>query len=421
MASHEDYSGQAFVDDFVRVALLAAEAGAPAIELNVSCSNRLALDGQMMDPLCEDPRATREVVHAVRVALDEQGHHDVPLVAKLGYLDYELLTTLLPMIVDDVKGIAGINTLQLPILDPETGQPAFSGIDANGVVRIREQAGVSGVALRYLALDFVQSLNRLRKAHNWDFDILAMGGVMDAHDVRALRAAGADSVQTATAASTNPSLPLQMRDWGLIRKENLEEIREAVLADDGSLRTVADVATRLGLPAERLEPLFPGKYDLPRFVAEIVAIAGGLPPDGDGVDREHSTPAELAVAINTALKRVRRRRLRDQLLTVAEAAQRLHATEDEVRRRVLEGEMVAFGLGQVMRIPTWQYAIDKPDEVIDGVAEMARAFPGGFAALSAFAVTPHPDLEGLTPVEALQSGQKEQVLTLSGAIAAAGR
>lgn len=326
------------------------------------------------------------------------------------------------MIVDDVTGIAGINTLQIRTVDPDTGEPAFKGEDGKGVSCVRERAGVSGVALRYLALDLVQSLNRLRQAHNWEFDILAMGGVMDAHDIRALRAAGADSVQTATAASTNPALPLQMKESGLIPDEHLEEIRDAAIAEDGSLRGVAGVAARLGLPADRLEPLFPGNYDLPRFVAEIVAMAGGMPPTDHHIGRGRvSTTADLAVAINTALKRVRRRRLRDQLLTVAEAARRMGVKEDDVRWRVSEGEMVGFGLGETLRVPVWQFATGNPSEVVDGVAELARSFPGAFAGLSAFAVTPHPDLDGRTPIEALDAGQKERVLTLSGAIAAAGR
>lgn len=82
MGTHEEYSGQEFVDDFVGVAMLAAEAGAPAIELNVSCPNKIGLDGRMMDPLCQDPQATREIVHSVRAALDAHGHRDVPLIAR---------------------------------------------------------------------------------------------------------------------------------------------------------------------------------------------------------------------------------------------------------------------------------------------------------------------------------------------------
>ena len=409
----EDGNLDEFVSDFVRVAQLADEAGAQAIELNLSCPNKLDRSGNMMRPVCETPSITAAIVHAVRAAV----RPDIPIVAKLSYLNFDRLATLLALIAEHVQGIAGINTLQVPIVDPATGEPTFQGDDSAGRKVTREAAGVSGVALRYFALDFVQSVNLLRRSNGWTYDILAMGGVMDAHDVRALMAAGADCVQAATAATTNPALPEQLQSpgWMADREAELDQIREVVMTQDGRVREPREVGQRLGLRAEAVGALFAATerpYDLPRFVAELLALRRGVSESNDDVRR--------ARAFNAALMVARRRRLLDGSLRLAEAAQRMSISEDEVRDLIRRGSLIAVGEGDATHIPTWQFT-GVPPTIVEGVGALARDFPGPVEALGVWMTTPHPDLRGATPLAALVKGEHEDVLRLSGAIASAGR
>lgn len=422
----EELVGDEFIEDFVEVAKLASQAGAPAIELNLSCPNKLDRQGGMMRPICETPDLTAEIVKAVRKNIDQA----IPIVAKLSYLSYAELEVLLPLIGDEVQGVAGINTIQARVVDPASGEPTFQGENKDGKRVVRPAAGISGVALRHFALDFVNSLNRLRSLNDgWRFDILAMGGVMDAHDVRALMATGAACVQTATAAATNPALPLQMQEAGLTQGDDpgLLAIREALLADDGSLRPVHDVATRLDVDPSILDVLSDRPYDLPRFVAELVAMLrrgdNGSQRPSEPTGDSHDTRAAMqrATALRDALKRAQHERLLAGSLGIDEAAERMGMQPDDVRGLVEAGELLAVGEGDATRVPIWQLTDVTPSRPIEGVATLARSFPGPPEVFASWVTTSHPQLSGRTPLAALREGEQEVVFAVSGAIAAAGR
>ncbi|RFU22751.1 dihydroorotate oxidase [Geodermatophilus marinus] len=181
------------VADFARTARLAEEAGAPVVELNLSCPNsRDRSTAGVRPPLCLDADATVAVVEGVRRALDDR----TGLVAKLSWLDTGRLAALVPRIAPLVDGIAGINTVQTRVRRSD-GAPTFPG---------RELAGLSGIAVRASALDFTRRLVGLREAAGARFDVLAMGGVTDPASFAALFAAGADAVQSASGAFASPYL-----------------------------------------------------------------------------------------------------------------------------------------------------------------------------------------------------------------------
>lgn len=186
--------GAGLVEDFARTALLAQEAGAPVVELNLSCPNTLrpSAAGGVQPPLCLDAEATVAVVDGVRRALDDR----TGLVAKLSWLDEPRLSALVPRLAPLVDAVAGINTLQSRVLRSD-GAPTFSG---------RELAGLSGVAVRDSALDFTRRLVALRETGGRRFDVLAMGGVTDPASFEALFTLGADAVQSASGAFADPYL-----------------------------------------------------------------------------------------------------------------------------------------------------------------------------------------------------------------------
>jgi tRNA-dihydrouridine synthase len=259
VGNYEDLKGQDLVDDFVDVARAAEEAisahpDSPcgrAIELNLSCPNTITAGAKGVEsPLCETPDYVHLIVKAVRAALQTETR----LVLKLGYLTREKLAEVVSDVAEDVDAIAGINTLQVSVVGPD-GRPAFRGtIEDPDCDRTR--AGLSGIAIRNFALDFVRSLALLRRANNWQFDIIGMGGVMEPHDVRTLMASGADAVQTATAAANHPRFPSELLGGGRpepSEEEKLVHLLTGALSDSRwEFRTEHGIAEELHLAPDEV-------------------------------------------------------------------------------------------------------------------------------------------------------------------------
>ncbi|HWN73497.1 MAG TPA: tRNA-dihydrouridine synthase [Solirubrobacterales bacterium] len=252
VGSYEIYRGDELLADFVAVAKMAEDAGAGAIEVNLSCPNTLADgDGGMGAPLCEDPVHAGEIVQAVRDAL----RPETKLVAKLGYMRGSQLSNVVERIAGSVDGIAGINTLQVTVVD-ETGNPAFKGV-LGDPERDRPKAGLSGVAIRDLACDFVEQLARLREHNHWAFDIIGMGGVMDTYDVRALLTSGADAVQATSLTANEVGLARHL--W-----EDRRLLEAAINNEEWDFWTVEGLAKELRLAPNLARDLLVSSPDVAR-------------------------------------------------------------------------------------------------------------------------------------------------------------
>lgn len=194
----------ALVGDFVEVARLAEETDVPAIELNLSCPNTVDERVEaVFPPICEDRFLSERIVRTVREALGEHTR----LVAKLSYLPHLELEGLVRAIAPHVDAISGINTLQAEVRDPD-GEPVFRGTRQDPDLP-RAQAGVSGVALRTLAREFVATVAATRTGSALDFEIIGIGGVMVPEDARALLQLGASAVQMATTAARDPDFAVK--------------------------------------------------------------------------------------------------------------------------------------------------------------------------------------------------------------------
>jgi dihydroorotate dehydrogenase len=247
----EEHGGSALVSDFVRVAQLAEQTGVPAVELNLSCPNTMDSDtAEMRRPICEDPTATKQIVEGVRGGLRK----DTKLVAKLSYLPARKLEELIELIGGSVDGVSGINTFQTTVRRPD-GEYAFTGTHESPD-RPRQQAGVSGVAIRSRGLDFVRNLALIRSKLNLGFDIIGMGGVMNADDVHDYRHAGAAAVQSATAAAFNPGLAIEAArassltaspDSAIVASSR-QKVLDALSDPRWDFRTVGAIARATGLP-----------------------------------------------------------------------------------------------------------------------------------------------------------------------------
>lgn len=209
----ERYAGQDLIDDFLKVARLAASTGAPAIELNLSCPNTPpggpSSPSTIAPPLCQDdPALTAEIVRAVTESLRPEG---IRVVAKLSYLPKPELQSLLKDrgVGEMVDAIAGINTVQTKVTH-RNGTPTFVGFAGDPSAE-RGSAGVSGAAIKHLGIDFCSSLAEIRRHSRLDFEILAMGGVQGPSDIADYWRAGADAIQTATGAFANPDMPSEVQ------------------------------------------------------------------------------------------------------------------------------------------------------------------------------------------------------------------
>ncbi len=187
-------SADELASDFVHTARLAQEAGAHAVELNLSCPN--AVSSREVAPLALAPELVHSIVSRCRAAVE------VPLVVKLPYMTRRDLCSAIRPILPMINGVAGIDSVVTQVVAPN-GAAAFGG---------RTSAGVSGRAIRELAASFVEDLQWLRDEARGDFDILAMGGVMGPADAAALFAAGANAVQAVTGLAFNPNLPTEIAE-----------------------------------------------------------------------------------------------------------------------------------------------------------------------------------------------------------------
>jgi dihydroorotate dehydrogenase len=247
MGSQEELDGEDLIRDFILVAKDAEDAGAPVIELNISCPNTVVKANRevLKTLICEQ---TDFAIHLSRQVRKEL-HPDTKLVIKLGYMSRHKLEALVkPLILKhDIDGVSGINTVQANVRK-EGGSPAFQGTPDDPTAD-RTIAGISGVAIREYGLRFTQYLNDIRRElqerDGVTFDILSMGGVMTVDDVETLLSTGAQAVQTATASFFDPAFAhLVQRHW--LETELGMRSRQVTMSDGAAmpLRDLSDKVSR---------------------------------------------------------------------------------------------------------------------------------------------------------------------------------
>jgi hypothetical protein len=139
----------------------------------------------------------------------------------------------------------------------------------------------------------------------------------------------------------------------------------------------------------------------------LAAAWGSEPSDEELADARCVGEGAEQAALDDAL---------DGALTREMAANRIGVTPQAVSERRKAGKLVGLRRGREWRFPAWQFADDGTLPALD---ELIDAWPGTPLALSTWAVTPSPDLDGRTPAQALAvRGGVERVLDLARALAA---
>jgi dihydroorotate dehydrogenase len=192
----DGFSQEDYYDDFANAAELAAKAGAPVIEINLSCPN-VASEGIV----CYTYDAVISIARKVKAKIG-----DTPLVAKIAYFRPEQQELLEKIVLDTkyyINAFSAINTIQAPVVD-EQGKQLLPG---DG----RLLSGICGHSIKWAGVDMVKRLDDLRKQHNLNFEIIGVGGVMAPKDFQDYRQAGADVVQSVTAAMWNQNLAAEVK------------------------------------------------------------------------------------------------------------------------------------------------------------------------------------------------------------------
>jgi dihydroorotate dehydrogenase len=179
---------EGLADDYARGARQAAEAGADAVEINLSCPNVVSKEGSVF---C-DPAFSSDISRAVKRAIGP-----VPLIIKIGYIaDATRLAQVVAANAPHIQAISAINTLSFEVFQSD-GVPALPG---------RVRSGVCGSAIRPCAMAQARRTVDLVRREKYDIAVIGVGGVMTPDHVRDYFNLGVDAVMSATGAMWDPLL-----------------------------------------------------------------------------------------------------------------------------------------------------------------------------------------------------------------------
>jgi dihydroorotate dehydrogenase len=183
----EGWTLEQLAADFAQCAAWAADAGAQAVEANLSCPNVCTQEAD----LYLSPDAAAMIAAAVRAHVPK-----LPLLLKLGlFPNPESAARLIAAIGPYVDAIAATNSITAVV----SGQ--FGGL----------RRGIGGAAITQRCLAETRMLARLIRDSGSKLKLVSVGGVMNAHDVRQRLDAGAHHVQLATAPMLDAEVGLKIR------------------------------------------------------------------------------------------------------------------------------------------------------------------------------------------------------------------
>ncbi len=185
---------RAMVDDFANLAAMAREAGAQAVEANLSCPNVCTAEGD----LYLDAPLSGRIARAMRAAAGA-----VPVLLKVGHVpDRRRLGALLRAVAGEAAGVVLVNGVSRRLERPD-GTPAYG--------KGRETAGILGRAIHAPAVVCVASAADIVNKARLDLELIAVGGVASADDAADFFAAGAHAVMMGSAPMYDPLLAARIK------------------------------------------------------------------------------------------------------------------------------------------------------------------------------------------------------------------
>ncbi len=106
-----------------------------------------------------------------------------------------------------------------------------------------------------------------------------------------------------------------------------------------------------------------------------------------------------------------RQELLKDSLTAPQVAKLLNTSRQTPHDRRKNNTLVAVQDNGVWKYPHWQFDPNGPDGVIAGLPDVLKALDIPDFSKISWLVRPNPALDGLTPIEALKRGYKDEVIT----------
>lgn len=168
------------IEDYVRIAGIAAKSDVDFIELNISCPN-VRCGGAAFG---QDEKTVEKITREVKAECGEK-----PLIVKLSPNVTDIRVMALAAEKNGADALSLINTVMGMKIDLKTKKPFFEN----------KVAGLSGAAVHPIAVRMVYQVRTVTS-----LPIIGMGGIMCAEDAIELMMAGANAVAVGTATLINP-------------------------------------------------------------------------------------------------------------------------------------------------------------------------------------------------------------------------
>jgi dihydroorotate dehydrogenase len=179
--------------DFAVCAGWAVEAGAQVVEANLSCPNVCTGEAD----LYLAPEAAEEIASAVRARIG-----DTPLALKVGlFPGPEEAEALIRAVSPYADAVSATNSIAARVHDADN-EVLFGGL----------KRGIGGRAITRRCNEEMEMLARIVRETGSKLELIGVGGVTTARDVRDRLAAGAGHVHLATAPMLDPEVGLKIRE-----------------------------------------------------------------------------------------------------------------------------------------------------------------------------------------------------------------
>ena len=166
-------------EEYASVAKRAVDAGADAVELNVSCPHVKQTGAE----IGQNPKLLSDVVEMVKATVSK------PLIVKLSPNVTDITVLAHAAVESGADALTVVNTLKAIAIDTETMLPILSNV----------KGGMSGPALKPVALRCVYDIHEAYE----DVPIIGCGGISDWRDAVEFFLAGASAVQIGTAVAVD--------------------------------------------------------------------------------------------------------------------------------------------------------------------------------------------------------------------------
>lgn len=193
-------------EEYANVAKRAVEAGADAVELNVSCPHVKETGVE----IGQNPKILSEVVSKVKEAVGK------PVFVKLSPNVTSIIEIADSAVRAGANGLTAINTVRAMAIDVETAMPILSN----------KFGGLSGPAIKPIALRCVYEIYEKVKV-----PIIGCGGITNWRDAVEFFLAGASAVQIGTAIATKDVSVFDAVVRGIkayLRRKNFRSVEEIV-------------------------------------------------------------------------------------------------------------------------------------------------------------------------------------------------